>query len=144
MIAEARRERIRSLLIESGVVTVGDLQVRFGISPMTVRRDLDVLEQRGSARRTHGGAVLPSVATPEDSFAKRLEVATDAKQRLAEAAFALLRPGETIFLDSSSTAYFLARRIASGGLAVRVLTNSGPVMQVLTTCEDPQVELYMI
>jgi DeoR/GlpR family transcriptional regulator of sugar metabolism len=144
MIAEARRERIRSLLIESGVVTVGELQVRFGISPMTVRRDLDVLEQRGSARRTHGGAVLPSVATPEHSFAKRLELAPDAKQRLADAAFALLAPGETVFLDSSSTAYFLARRIAAGGLALRVLTNSGQAMQVLMACEDPQVQLYAI
>src|SRR4051794_29678277 len=104
MIAEARREEIRTLLMTSGVVTVGELQSRFGISPMTARRDLDVLERRGSARRTHGGAVLPSVATPEDSFAKRVEVATDAKQRLAEAAFGRLMPGETIFLDSSSTA----------------------------------------
>jgi len=144
MIAEARREEIRTLLMTSGAVTVGELQSRFGISPMTARRDLDVLERRGSARRTHGGAVLPSVAAPEDSFAKRVEVATDAKQRLAEAAFGLLMPGETIFLDSSSTAYFLARRIAVGGLSVRVLTNSGPVMQVLTTCEDPQVQLYVI
>src|SRR4051794_17643065 len=144
MIAEARREVIRTLLIESGAVTVGELQSRFGISPMTARRDLDVLEQRGSARRTHGGAVLPSVATPEDSFAKRLEVAADAKQRLADAALALLGPGETIFLDSSSTPYFLARRIASGGLPLRVLTNSGPVTQVLMTCEDPQVQLYVI
>jgi DeoR/GlpR family transcriptional regulator of sugar metabolism len=144
VIAEARREEIRTLLMASGAVTVGELQSRFGISPMTARRDLDVLEQRGSARRTHGGAVLPAVSTPEDSFAKRLAVAADAKQRLAEAAFALLSAGETIFLDSSSTAYFLARRIASGGLAVRVLTNSGPVMQTLMACEDPQVSLYAI
>jgi DeoR/GlpR family transcriptional regulator of sugar metabolism len=144
MSAEARREEIRTLLMTSGAVTVGELQSRFGVSPMTARRDLDVLEQRGSARRTHGGAVLPSVVAPEDSFAKRLNIAAEAKQQLADAAFALLSPGETVFLDSSSTAYFLARRIAGGALAVRVLTNSGPVMQVLMTCEDPQVELYAI
>jgi DeoR/GlpR family transcriptional regulator of sugar metabolism len=144
VIAEARREEIRTLLMASGAVTVGELQSRFGISPMTVRRDLDVLEQRGSARRTHGGAVLPSVATPEDSFAKRLGVAAEAKQRLADAAFELLAEGETVFLDSSSTAYFLARRIASGGLALRVLTNSGPAMQALMASENEQVQLYAI
>ncbi|WP_037501118.1 DeoR/GlpR family DNA-binding transcription regulator [Solirubrobacter soli] len=144
MIAEARREQIRSLLLETGAVTVGQLQARFGVSPMTARRDLDVLERQGSARRTHGGAVLPSLAAPEDSFIKRVGVAAEAKLRIADAAFALLQPHETLFLDSSSTAFFLARRIAEGGTAVRVLTNSGPVMQVLTACDDPQIELYVV
>ena len=135
MIAEARREQIREMLMEAGAVTVGQLQARFGVSPMTARRDLVALEERGSARRTHGGAVLPSIAAPENSFSQRVVAATDAKVRLADAAFALLTPGETIFLDSSSTAYFLARRIAETGLGVRVLTNSGPAMQALAGSE---------
>jgi DeoR/GlpR family transcriptional regulator of sugar metabolism len=143
-LAEARREMIREMLMEAGAVTVGQLQGRFGVSPMTARRDLDELERRGTARRTHGGAVLPSIAAPENSFTQRVEVATDAKIRLADAAFDLLRGGETVFLDSSSTAYFLARRIADGRLPLRVLTNSGPVVQVLAACEDPQIELFAI
>ena len=53
--------------------------------------------------------------------------APDAKARLAEAAFAMLMPGETVFLDASSTTYFLARLIAERGPAVRVITNSLPV-----------------
>src|SRR4051794_35647508 len=144
MIAEARRQEIRTLLMETGAVSVSQLQARFGVSPMTARRDLLALEHRGSARRTHGGAVLPSLAVPEDSFTQRVGVATEAKMRLAEAAFAMLAGGETVFLDSSSTAYFLARRIADGGRALKVITNSGPVMQVLAACEDPNVELYAI
>lgn len=144
MLAATRREQIRAMLLESGAVTVGQLQTRFGVSPMTARRDLLALERGGSARRTHGGAVLPSVAVPEDSFTQRVGVATEAKMRLAEAAFALLAGGETVFLDSSSTAYFVARRIAEGGLALKVVTNSGPVMQVVAACDDPQVELFAI
>lgn len=144
MLAETRREQIREMLLQSGAVTISQLQTRFGVSPMTARRDLLALEQGGSARRTHGGAVLPSVAMPEDSFTQRVGVATEAKMRLAEAAFAMLAGGETVFLDSSSTAYFVARRIADGGLALKVITNSGPVMQVLAACDDPQVELYAI
>jgi DeoR/GlpR family transcriptional regulator of sugar metabolism len=132
------------LLLETGAVTVSQLQTRFGVSPMTARRDLEALEQRGTARRTHGGAVLPSVAVPENSFAQRVGVGTEAKVRLAEAAYQLLAGGETVFLDSSSTTYFLARRIARGDVPLRVLTNSGPVMQTIATCEDPQVELYAI
>ncbi|MDA0181344.1 DeoR/GlpR family DNA-binding transcription regulator [Solirubrobacter phytolaccae] len=135
MIAEARREQIREMLMEDGAVTVGQLQARFGVSPMTARRDLVLLEERGTARRTHGGAVLPSIAAPENSFSQRVTVAATAKLRLADAAFATLVPGETVFLDSSSTAYFLARRIAETGFDVRVLTNSGPAMQVLASSE---------
>jgi DeoR/GlpR family transcriptional regulator of sugar metabolism len=143
-LSEQRREQIRALLIEAGAVTVGELQARFSVSPMTARRDLDELGRRGFAKRTHGGAVLPSVAAPENSFAQRVGVATEAKARLADAAFGLLRPGETIFLDSSSTAFYLARRIALEAIRVRVITNSGPVMQVLAAGEDPEIDLYAV
>lgn len=135
MIAEARREQIRELLMEAGAVTVSELQARFGVSPMTARRDLVALEERGSARRTHGGAVLPSVAAHEHSFSQRMLVAAESKQRLADVAFALLTPGETVFLDSSSTAFVLACRIAESGLGVRVLTNNGPAIQALAASE---------
>jgi DeoR/GlpR family transcriptional regulator of sugar metabolism len=143
-LAESRRGMIKAMLMETGAVTVSELLTRFGVSPMTARRDLDELERRGVARRTHGGAVLPSVVAPENSFTQRVAVATDAKIRLADAAFETLRGGETVFLDSSSTAYFLARRIAEDGLAVRVLTNSGPCLQMLSAREDPPLDLYAI
>ncbi|MDA0164411.1 DeoR/GlpR family DNA-binding transcription regulator [Solirubrobacter ginsenosidimutans] len=143
-LSEARREAIRKLLMESGAVTTRELQARFGVSPITVRRDLEALEQRGTARRTHGGAVLPSVAIPDGSFTQRIERATDAKLRLAEAACNMLSGGETVFLDSSTTAYFIARRITQGSLSLRVITNSGPVMQLLASSEESNVDLYAI
>ncbi len=117
------------MLHTAGAVTITEMQARFGISPMTARRDLSVLAERGVARRTHGGAVLPSLSARENSFAQRLRDAPEAKTRLAEAAFRLLAPGETIFLDASSTTYFLARVIAERGLTVRVITNSLPVLR---------------
>ena len=64
------------------------MEDRFGVSPMTARRDLAELERQGVVRRTHGGAVLPTVSAHEDSFARRLKTATEAKQRLAHAAVA--------------------------------------------------------
>jgi DeoR/GlpR family transcriptional regulator of sugar metabolism len=111
---------------------------------MTARRDLAVLEQRGLARRTHGGAVVPPVTAQENSFAQRHGTATEAKQRLADAAVALLQPGETLFLDSSSTAYFVARRIAQLGLAARIVTNSGAIMQTVAACEHEHVQLFAV
>src|SRR3954471_12991064 len=112
------------MLQTAGAVTITDLQVRFGVSPMTARRDLTLLAERGVARRTHGGAVLPSIAAPENSLRQRLRHAPEAKARLAEAAFGLLIPGETVFLDASSTTYHVARLIAERGHAVRVITKS--------------------
>ncbi len=134
-LSEERRSIVAEWLQSEGAVTVTDLQSRFGVSPMTARRDLSILADRGLARRTHGGAVLPSMAARENSFAHRLRDAPEAKARLAETAFALLQAGETLFLDASSTTYFLARLIAERGLGVRVITNSLPVLQELSDSE---------
>jgi DeoR/GlpR family transcriptional regulator of sugar metabolism len=135
MLAMARRSAIADLLRDSGAITVTEVESRFGVSPMTARRDLAELERQGIARRTHGGAVLPSISAQEDSFAQRVEVATEAKASLAEAAVAMLSPRETIFLDSSSTAYFVARKIVDLGLGVTVITNSLPVMEAVAARE---------
>jgi DeoR/GlpR family transcriptional regulator of sugar metabolism len=132
---------VAELLQSEGAVTITDLQARFGVSPMTARRDLSILADRGIARRTHGGAVLPSIASSEHSFRQRLRDAPEAKARLAEAAFALLRAGETVFLDASSTTYFVARLIAEHGLAVRVITNSLPVLEELASGEAEVVAI---
>src|SRR3954467_13288018 len=114
-LSEERRSIVAEWLQSEGAVTVTDLQSGFGVSPMTARRDLAILADRGVARRTHGGAVLPSIAARENSYAHRLRDAPEAKKRLAEDAFALLSPGETVFLDASSTTSFLARLIADRG-----------------------------
>src|SRR4051794_38536001 len=98
VLAESRRREVADRLRASGAVTVAEIMERFGVSPMTARRDLAELERRGIVRRTHGGAVLPTVSAHEDSFARRLELASDDKLRLAEAAVDRLSPRETIFL----------------------------------------------
>jgi DeoR/GlpR family transcriptional regulator of sugar metabolism len=144
LLSEARRSIVAEMIEVSGAVTISELQARFGVSPMTVRRDLSILAERGAARRTHGGAVLPSIASGEHSFRHRLRDAPEAKARLAEAAFALMSPGETVFLDASSTTYFVARLIAERGLAVRVITNSLPVLQELSVSEQADVEVVAI
>jgi DeoR/GlpR family transcriptional regulator of sugar metabolism len=137
----ARRAAILDLLRDSGAVTVTEVENRFGVSPMTARRDLAELARQGVARRTHGGAVLPSISAQEDSFAQRVEVATAAKAQLAEAAVEMLNPRETVFLDSSSTAYFVARRIVDLGIGVTVITNSLPTMDAIASAESANVRL---
>ncbi|MGI9122783.1 MAG: DeoR family transcriptional regulator, partial [Rubrobacter sp.] len=103
---EQRQQRIAMLVRESGSVTVAGLEKEFGISAATARRDLALLERRGKVKRTHGGAVPPGLTQHEDSFQQRLGEAVEAKKRLARAAATLLGADETVFIDSSTTAYF--------------------------------------
>src|SRR3954449_7193154 len=144
ILAEARRRDIAERLRTTGAVTVAEVEERFGVSPMTARRDLAELERRGVVRRTHGGAVLPTISAHEDSFARRLDVDADAKLRLAMAAVELLTPRETVFLDSSTTTYYVARRLVETGLAATVLTNSLPVMELLFKEGGPGLEVIGI
>jgi DeoR/GlpR family transcriptional regulator of sugar metabolism len=140
-IPEDRRRSIADLLLATGAVTVSQVETRFGVSAMTARRDLGELERRGLARRTHGGAVLPNAAGHEDSFDRRMNVAAAPKRLLARAAVELMNPHETVFLDSSTTSYFVAREIVAIGIAATVLTNSLPIMSLLAGDAGPNVEL---
>lgn len=141
LMPEERRHRIERIVLEAGSVTGTALQEEFGVSQMTVRRDLGALENEGKIQRTHGGAVLPRVGGHEDSFGVRLEESAETKERLARAAAGLVQPGETIFVDGSTTAYYAARRMIEEGLRVTLLTNTVPVMELFRINEAPNVEL---
>jgi DeoR/GlpR family transcriptional regulator of sugar metabolism len=141
MLPDERRRLIAAQLRELGSISVAALEERYGISSMTARRDLTELERQGIARRTHGGAVLPGPSSHEDSFFQRLDVAVEAKERLAEAAIGLLTPGEALFIDSSTTGFFAARWIVRANLRCTIITNSVPVMDLVCESEAPRVEL---
>src|SRR3954453_23525582 len=141
LLADARRTAIVERLRVTGSVTVAELEEQFGVSSMTPRRALDGLERRGLARRTHGGAVLPAFTAHEDSFASRLEVAADAKRALTRAAAAAVQPGESLFLDSSTSAYHVARELLDRGVSATVITNSLPVMELIATHPSDAVDL---
>jgi DeoR/GlpR family transcriptional regulator of sugar metabolism len=140
MLPEIRRRAIAEQLRARGSSSVADLEEEFGVSSMTIRRDLRELDRQGLAKRTHGGAVAPGLAAHEDSFSQRLDVEVEAKQRLAVAAAALVAPGETVFIDSSSSAYYAARQILANGIPISIVTNSVPVMQLFAS-SDANVEL---
>jgi len=137
---ERRRLAIAERLRARGQGSVSDLEEEFEVSAMTIRRDLRELERKGLATRTHGGAIAPGLAAHEDSFSQRVNVEVEVKQRLAMAAAAMVEPGETIFIDSSSSAFYVARQIISKGIPVSIVTNSLPVMQLLASTVA-QVEL---
>ena len=141
MLPDERRRQIAQRLRQHGSVSISSLEAEFSISPMTARRDLDELERRGMAARTHGGAVLPSLSSHEDSFLQRLDVGVEAKERLAEESLKLIEPGGAVFVDSSTTAFITARRIVRENLRCTLLTNSVPIMQLVCELDAPQVEV---
>lgn len=136
-----RRRQILELLRQHGSIAVADVETGFGVSPMTARRDLAILAEEGRARRTHGGAILPDPTGHEDSFDTRLEQDIAEKMRLAKSVVATLAPGETIFIDSSSTAHFVVREILDVRIPVTLVTNSLPAMMVVANADVANVEL---
>jgi len=141
VVPEQRRQLIVDRLRSDGSVTVSALEDEFGISSMTARRDLQILEREGRARRTHGGAMLPTLSRHEDSFQNRLEHAAAAKERLAAHAPDLIAEDETVFADSSTTAFYAVAQLLKAGRRATVLTNSVPIMDLLARSDGAQLEL---
>jgi DeoR/GlpR family transcriptional regulator of sugar metabolism len=131
LVPAERRRQILEELRRRGSVTVANVEDLFNVSAMTARRDLALLADAGHVRRTHGGAVLPDLAGHEDSFESRLAVGVEAKRRIAAAVVAHLKVHETVFIDSSSSSYYVVREMIDAGLAATILTNSVPVMHIV-------------
>jgi len=110
-----RRAQILERIQRDGGVSVAELARDHAVSAITVHRDLEQLAREGLVERVHGGArairglgTLPLIAT---AWTQRVEQASSAKTAIAGHAAAMVAPGSTIFLDASSTALALARRL---------------------------------
>ncbi|MBM9468260.1 DeoR/GlpR family DNA-binding transcription regulator [Nakamurella leprariae] len=106
----AREQAVLAALRSSGRVSIQELAGKFGVSAVTVRKDLDALARRQLLRRVRGGAVSVG-ATDEGSFDGRLRQAVAAKAAIARAAARLVRDGDVIAMDASTTCYHLAREL---------------------------------
>ncbi|MFJ2158099.1 DeoR/GlpR family DNA-binding transcription regulator [Streptomyces sp. NPDC087856] len=112
---EVRRERILDLLLqEQEFIRIVALAEAFGVSVVTIRSDLDVLESQGLIRRLRGGARALSLGSPiESSFEQALGSAALEKVAIARAAAQLVTSGQSIVLDAGTTVTFLARELVA-------------------------------
>lgn len=135
MLAEERRNRILEVLRdrEQGVVSVTELSELLETSNMTIRRDLDWLENKGVLRRVHGGAVICPDETDEKPFAERFEQFSREKQLVGRTAAQLVQDGETIILDAGTTTQQVARHLTSKQDVVAI-TNAIPIVEELARC----------
>lgn len=106
-----RHDAITELVLSAGSARIEELSERFGVSTMTVHRDLDTLEARGVLRKSRG--VVTAVATSlfESSPEYRDRENRAQKESLARAAFTLVEPGQAIILDDSTTGLHLAQML---------------------------------
>jgi DeoR/GlpR family transcriptional regulator of sugar metabolism len=132
--AQRRQEMLRA--VRSGSTHVTELAVNFGVSEMTVRRDLRELARAGKVERVRGGAVNAGWEPPfEQTVVERL----GAKDRVGAAAAALVEDGQTVMVDIGTTTLQAARHLH--GRDLTVVTTSLAVYEELAT--DPVVELVL-
>lgn len=117
-----RWDEIRQLLQAEQRVTVTALAGRFGVSEVTIRKDLAMMEGRGLLLRTHGGAVLAEDSRTVIGFNEKSRQSLREKEIIARKAAELVKPGQNIILDSGTTCLALAHLLK--GMEVQVITNS--------------------
>lgn len=139
MLPLERQNQILEILAERKAVSVEELCRLVYSSGATVRRDLTILEASGQIQRTHGGAVFVDSNAVESPLMFRESENRHAKSIIAQKAAAFLRDGQTLFLDSSSTAGMLADMLGQFK-NMRVITNSLKTMNQLASMSG--VEVY--
>ncbi len=128
--APERRERILDVVKETGYSSVSELGERFGVSEMTVRRDLGRLEELGLVRVVHGGVSAVTDLEGPIAFQFRTRHHTAAKRAIGAHAAAMIEPNAVIGLDAGTTVLELARRLPPGQNLTAV-THSLPTMSAV-------------
>lgn len=131
MLVEERRNRILELVRARGFASLPELATDLQVSESTIRRDLDFLEENGSARRTHGGVFYTGSAPKLPHFEERQPAQWEKKRAIAAEAARLVEDGDTVLLDGGSTTYEVARLLV--GRPLQVVTNSLPVANLFAS-----------
>lgn len=119
---EGRQQRIADVVVERGSLSAQELAAMFGVSVMTVHRDLDELERQGVVRKYRGGVTAQPSGVFESNVAYRRKAMRAAKESIAAHALRYVESGMSIMLDDATTTAAMIPRLE--GLApLRVATN---------------------
>lgn len=135
MLAIERRREILSRLDTDGKVIVAELARDFAVTEETVRRDLERLDKEGLASKTYGGAVAIQNNALDLPYKIRFGVNVEQKQKIAETVATLIRDGEKIMVDGSSTAIYIIKKLKSKK-NITVITNSVEILLELADKSD--------
>ncbi len=132
---EERRQAILARVRAAGRISVSELSEAFGVSPVTIRTDLNILAEEKLITRTHGGAVPFSSLPREVSLAYRMQRQTAAKEEIGKKAAELIHDGDSVFVDSSSTALAIVRHLRER-IGLTLITNGIAAASELTDTRD--------
>lgn len=119
------------MIQEKKKVLVQELAIKFSVTEETIRRDLEKLEEQGILKRTYGGAILNQGTNADMSISMREISNKEGKIKIAEEVCKIIIDGETLMLDSSSTAFYVAKCLKNGKKRVTIITNSLKVLMEL-------------
>jgi DeoR/GlpR family transcriptional regulator of sugar metabolism len=136
---EERRTRLLELVRQRGFAALPDLVDVLQVSESTIRRDLDFLEDSGSARRTHGGVFYTGHAPVLPHFDERQPSNWEQKRAIAAKAAELVEIGDSVLLDGGTTTYEVARLLV--GRSLQVVTNSLPVANLFASSRHTELVL---
>jgi DeoR/GlpR family transcriptional regulator of sugar metabolism len=140
MLVEQRRSRLLELVRSRRFATLPELAEALAVSESTIRRDVEQLEEQGSARRIHGGVLYAGTSPMLPHFETRQAARWEQKKTIAEWTARLIEDGDTVLLDGGSTTYEVARLLV--GRPLHVVTNSLPVANLFAS--DTNSDLVMV
>ncbi|WP_085809191.1 DeoR/GlpR family DNA-binding transcription regulator [Sphingomonas sp. TZW2008] len=136
-VVATRHRMILEAARHTGSVSVDTLAETLGVTPQTIRKDLNVLARRSMLSRVHGGAVVTS-GVGNLRYAERRLVAAETKDAIGAAAAALVPDGSSLFLTIGSTTEAIARHL-TGHRELMVITNNLNVVEILADCPGIEV-----
>ena len=128
---DERRNQLLEVVRTRGFASLPELADQMKVSESTIRRDLEYLEEVGTAKRTHGGVFYTGPSPKLPHFDERQPAQWDKKKLIALEAAKLIENGDTILLDGGSTTYEVARLLV--GRPLQVVTNSLPVANLFAS-----------
>ncbi len=138
MLAVERRNKIEELIQKNKSVLVPELAKQFDVTTETIRGDLEKLEKQGVLIRTYGGAMLVEGSESDIPISDREIINYEGKGRIGKRAAKIIKDGETVFLDASTSSLHIARNIKDKK-SVTVITNSERIINELASCENIRV-----
>ena len=131
MLADQRREQLVEMVRARGFAALPELAKALSVSEATIRRDVDLLEEQGTASRIHGGVLYTGTSPKLPHFDASEPARWEQKRAIARKTVELVEDGDTILLDGGSTTYEVARLLV--GRPLHVVTNSLPVANLFAS-----------
>jgi DeoR family glycerol-3-phosphate regulon repressor len=133
-----RQKDIIELVREQGFKTIECLAGHFGVTPQTIRRDINSLDKRGQLRRYHGGAGMPTNSTTNFTYAERQIQHLEEKKRIARAVIARVPDNSSLFINIGTTTETIARALLERD-GLTVITNNLHVASILSNRDSFRV-----